>query len=299
MMLDQLSGYPCIRPQGGWSLLIDTAAMSLTAQQATERLLTHALIAATPMIGWGPAAHSTCAWSSLTSPSTDSVTCAHDSTPPSANPTPEGNDPRKRKTMKPADQQPRPNILLVHGAVADGSIWRHVIHNLQHNFTVVASQLPLTSFGDNVKAVKRDLSALQGSTVVVGHSYGGAVVTQAAAGASNVTSLVYIAAIVPDTGESVRSLLAQYPRPPSAQYFVPVDPNETPPFFIFQRDQFPQFFCHDVELSTARAQAAAQGRPQKPVIQHRSRESRPGGSSLPGTRFAVTTDHSTPLSKGQ
>ena len=161
--------------------------------------------------------------------------------------------------MKPADQQRRPNILLVHGAIADGSIWRHVIQNLQDNFTVVASQLPLTSFADDVKAVKRDLGALQGSTVVVGHSYGGAVVTQAVAGASNVASLVYVAAIVPDTGESVRSLLTQYPRPPSAQYFVPVDPNETPPFFIFQRDQFPQFFCHDVEPCTAKAQAAAQG----------------------------------------
>jgi pimeloyl-ACP methyl ester carboxylesterase len=162
--------------------------------------------------------------------------------------------------MKPADQQHRPNILLVHGAIADGSIWRHVIQNLQCNdFTVVASQLPLTSFADDVKAVKRDLGALPGSTVVVGHSYGGAVVTQAAAGASHVASLVYIAAIVPDAGESVRSLLTHYPRPPSAQYFVPVDPNETPPFFIFQRDQFPQFVCHDVELSTARAQAAAQG----------------------------------------
>jgi pimeloyl-ACP methyl ester carboxylesterase len=162
--------------------------------------------------------------------------------------------------MKSADLQHSPNILLVHGAIADGSTWRHVIQNLQrNNFTVIASQLPLTSFADDVTAVKRDLGPLRGATVVVGHSYGGAVITQAAAGASNVVSLVYIAAIVPDTGDSVRSLLTHYPRPPSAQYFVPVDPNETPPFFIFQRDQFPQFVCQDVKPSTARAQAAAQG----------------------------------------
>jgi pimeloyl-ACP methyl ester carboxylesterase len=162
--------------------------------------------------------------------------------------------------MKSADQQHSPNILLVHGALADGSIWRHVIQSLQHNnFTVVASQLPLTSFTNDVKAVKRDLGTMQGATVVVGHSYGGAVVTQAVAGASNVVSLVYIAAIVPDTGESVHSLLTQYPPSPSAPYFVPVDPNETPPFFILQRDRFPHFACHDVEPSTAKAQAAAQG----------------------------------------
>jgi pimeloyl-ACP methyl ester carboxylesterase len=162
--------------------------------------------------------------------------------------------------MEFADQQRRPNILLVHGAIADGSVWRRVIQDLQrNNFAVVASQLPLTSFADDVKAVKRDLSALRGSTVVVGHSYGGAVVTQAAAGSTNVASLVYIAAIVPDTGESVHSLLAQYPPSPSARYSMPVDPNETPPFFILQRDQFPQLVCHDVEPSTARAQAAVQG----------------------------------------
>jgi pimeloyl-ACP methyl ester carboxylesterase len=118
--------------------------------------------------------------------------------------------------------------------------------------------VPLTSFTDDVKAVKRALGAMQGATVVVGHSYGGAVVTQAAAGASNVFGLVYIAAIVPDTGESVHSLLTQYPPSASAQHFVPVDPNETPPFFILRRDQFPHFACHDVEPSTAKAQAAAQ-----------------------------------------
>ncbi|MCA1837212.1 MAG: alpha/beta hydrolase [Actinobacteria bacterium] len=64
--------------------------------------------------------------------------------------------------MESADQQHRPNILLVHGALADGSIWRKVVQNLQrNNFTVVASQLPLTSFADDVKAVKRDLGALR------------------------------------------------------------------------------------------------------------------------------------------
>jgi pimeloyl-ACP methyl ester carboxylesterase len=116
--------------------------------------------------------------------------------------------------METTDQKHRPNILLVHGACADGSIWTQVIQNLQHNgFTVVASQIPLTSFTDDVTAVKRDLRALPGPTVVVGHSYGGVVITEAASGATNVASLVYIAAVAPDTGETIESIFAQYPLP--------------------------------------------------------------------------------------
>ncbi len=122
--------------------------------------------------------------------------------------------------MEPTDHKHKhkPNILLVHGATADGSIWTQVIQNLQHNgFNVVASQMPLTSFTDDIRAVKRDLRALHGPTVVVGHSYGGVVITQATSGATNVASLVYIAALAPDTGESMESILAQYPPPPWAR----------------------------------------------------------------------------------
>jgi len=161
--------------------------------------------------------------------------------------------------MEPTDQRRRPNILLVRGALEDGSIWTEVIQNLQRkDYNVVASQLPLTSFTDDVRAVKRDLGALHGPTVVVGHSYGGVVITQATSAATNVASLVYVAAVAPDTGESIESILAQYPPPPGARYVVPVDPNETPPFLIFQRDRFPQFFCQDVGPRKARALAAAQ-----------------------------------------
>ena len=160
--------------------------------------------------------------------------------------------------MERTHQQQRPNILLVHGALADGSIWAQVIENLQHRrFNVVASQMPLTSFSDDVRAVKRDLGAFYGPTVVVGHSYGGVVITQAVSAAANVAGLVYIAAVAPDVGETIASIFAQYPLP-SAQYMVPVDPTETPPFLILQRDKVHRFFCPDVELSKARTLAAAE-----------------------------------------
>lgn len=108
--------------------------------------------------------------------------------------------------MEPTGQRHRPNILLVRGALGDGSIWTEVIQNLQRkDYNVVASQLPLTSFTDDVRAVTRDLGALHGPTVVVGHSYGGFVITQAASAATNVASLVYVAAAAPDTGEVLRA----------------------------------------------------------------------------------------------
>jgi pimeloyl-ACP methyl ester carboxylesterase len=79
--------------------------------------------------------------------------------------------------MERHDHKHEPNILLVHGAFADGSIWTQVIQNLQQRrFNVVASQLPLISFSADVKTVQRDLAALAGPTVVVGHSYGGVVI---------------------------------------------------------------------------------------------------------------------------
>jgi pimeloyl-ACP methyl ester carboxylesterase len=111
-----------------------------------------------------------------------------------------------------------------------------VIKTLQcKGFNVVASQLPLTSFIDDVRTVKRDLVGLHGPTVVVGHSYGGAVITQATSAAANVVGLVYVIAFVPDTRETIDSIRTQYPPLPSAQYFAPVDPSETPRFLIAAR----------------------------------------------------------------
>jgi pimeloyl-ACP methyl ester carboxylesterase len=162
--------------------------------------------------------------------------------------------------MEPTDGKQQSNILLVHGAFADGSIWGRVIETLQYaRFNVVACQLPLTSFTDDVRTVKQDLVGLHGPTVVVGHSYGGNVITQATSGAADVAGLVYVAAFAPDTGETIDSIRTQYPPLPSAQYFVPVDPSESPPFLIMQRDHVHQFFCQDVEPRKAQALAATEG----------------------------------------
>src|SRR2546425_11350372 len=84
----------------------------------------------------------------------------------------------------------KPTIVLVHGAFADGSSWSRVIPILQHDgYTVIAVQNPLTSLAADVETTKRVIDAQIGPVVVVGHSYGGAVITQAAAGSANVKEI--------------------------------------------------------------------------------------------------------------
>src|SRR6266576_5429273 len=106
----------------------------------------------------------------------------------------------------------KPTIVLVHGAFADGSSWSKVIPILQRDgYTVIAVQNPLTSFAADVETTKRVVDAQAGPVVLVGHSYGGAVITQAAAGSANVKALVYVAAFAPEVGEAIGAFGERYP----------------------------------------------------------------------------------------
>lgn len=96
------------------------------------------------------------------------------------------------------------NIVLVHGAWGDGSVWSKVIPILMNaGHRIIAVQLPLHSLGDDVATVKRAIEQLGGPTILVGHSYGGFVITNAGYNNSNVTGLVYTAAFAPDQDESL------------------------------------------------------------------------------------------------
>jgi pimeloyl-ACP methyl ester carboxylesterase len=113
--------------------------------------------------------------------------------------------------IAPARAEPVKNVVIVHGAFADGSGWRRVVEILsQDGYTVTVVQEPLTSLADDVAATKRVLDLQQGPTLLVGHSYGGVVMTEAG-NAPNVAGLVYIAAFIPDQGQSALDLLSQAP----------------------------------------------------------------------------------------
>ena len=148
----------------------------------------------------------------------------------------------------------KPTIILVHGAFEDGSAWQRVIVSLQReHYNVVAAQLPLTSLADDVRATRRVVESQTGPVVFVGHSWGGAVITDAAAGNPRVKALVYVAAFAPDTHEVVTAYGEKYPsrlnsalRPDSAG-FLTVDPA-----------QFQELFASDVPAAEAQVAAATQ-----------------------------------------
>ena len=112
------------------------------------------------------------------------------------------------------DTQTVRNVVLVHGAFADGSGWRGVYDVLtSRGYRVSIVQNPLTSFADDVNATRRILARQTGPSILVGHSYGGSVITEAGADAS-VAGLVYVSALAPDAGESTGDQFKEIPAPP-------------------------------------------------------------------------------------
>jgi pimeloyl-ACP methyl ester carboxylesterase len=158
------------------------------------------------------------------------------------------------------------NIVLVHGAWLDGSSWSDVIPILQNaGHKVIAVQLPLHSLVEDVATVKRAIGFLGGPAILVGHSYGGFVITNAGYNNPNVTGLVYIAAFAPDEGQSLSNF---------------VDPTKFPKdFLIFDKGGFvyvnPKLFhdsfAHDVNSTEADIMAIVQKPPNfSPMLEEKS-----------------------------
>src|SRR6266487_1188664 len=147
------------------------------------------------------------------------------------------------------------NIVLVHGAWADGSSWSKVIPFLKEaGYNVVAAQNPMTSLYDDVEVTRRLAEAQEGPTILVGHSYGGDIITEAAHQCPNVVGLVYIAAFAPDAGESLTSLSAAGEAPPGA---AAIRPDKYGMLWI-NRELYPEDFCQDVDKTEASVMASTQ-----------------------------------------
>jgi pimeloyl-ACP methyl ester carboxylesterase len=155
-------------------------------------------------------------------------------------------------TIAPARAEPVKNIVLVHGAFADGSGWRRVADILvKDGYTVSVVQEPLTSLADDVAATKRVLDLQQAPTLLVGHSYGGVVITEAG-NAPDVVGLVYIAAFIPDQGESAVSLLSSAPAANNDMRATKDD------FLYLDPAAFPADFAADLPAAEAKFMAHSQ-----------------------------------------
>jgi pimeloyl-ACP methyl ester carboxylesterase len=134
------------------------------------------------------------------------------------------------------------NIVLVHGAFADGSSWSKVIPLLQaKGFHVTSVGIPLTSFADDVAATKRAITAEDGPVLLVGHSYGGVVITEAG-NDPKVVGLVYVAAFAPDANGTITEISKPFPPPPGATKVKPL----TDGFILLTADGIETAFAQDL-----------------------------------------------------
>src|SRR5437660_11593755 len=147
------------------------------------------------------------------------------------------------------------NVVLVHGAYADGSSWSEVIPLLQHaGLNVTAVQNPLTSLADDVDATRRILALQDGPTVLVGHSWAGTVISEAGVD-PKVSALVYVGARAPDAGDDYSALAAKSPTPPASAGLV-----KAGGFAQLSEEAFLRDFAGDIEPAKARILYAVQGR---------------------------------------
>jgi pimeloyl-ACP methyl ester carboxylesterase len=148
-----------------------------------------------------------------------------------------------------------PNIVLVHGAWANGSSWSAVIEQLQAaGYRVTAPAFSLTSLADDVARLRHVLARQNGPTLVAGHSYGGQIITALGTDAPNVVGLIYIAAFGLDEGESIGALLEQGPPTPALAH---LDVDEKG-FAWLPEDDFVNHFAADVDPATAKVMFAVQ-----------------------------------------
>ena len=182
-----------------------------------------------------------------------------------------------------------PNIVLVHGAWADGSSWSAVIQPLQASgYHVTAPQFPMTSLAADVARLRQVLARQDGPTIAVGHSYGGQIMTGLGADAPNVVGLVFIAAFGLDQGELIGALLSQGPPSPALAHLI-ID--ERGFAWLPERD-FTAHFAADVDPVRARVMCAVQQPLSGPALQEVM--GIPAWKSLPSWYLVAARDEAIP-----
>lgn len=193
------------------------------------------------------------------------------------------------------EKPPRaPTVVLVHGAFAGSSSWNAVVSDLKmKRYNVVAAANALRRLANDADYVARLVRSISGPVVLVGHSYGGSVISMAAAHAPNVEALVFVAGFAPDTGESAASLGARFPTGTLGQTLAPPveQANGDHDLYIDQR-KFKDQFAADVPDSAAKEMAVT----QRPIVQSAlaARSGRPTWKTLPSWFIYGSLDKNIP-----
>ena len=155
---------------------------------------------------------------------------------------------------------PKPTVVLVHGAFADASSWNGVIKRLHDKgYTVIAAANELRSVKGDAAAVSSLVKSIHGPVVLVGHSYGGPVISEAASGLANVKALVYVAAFAPDVGENAAELSGRFPgSSPGSALAPPVALADGGKDLYIEQDKFHAQFAADVPAAQASLMAVGQ-----------------------------------------
>jgi len=188
----------------------------------------------------------------------------------------------------------KPTIVLVHGAFAESASWYEVIQRLHADgYPVTAAPNPLRSLSGDAAVVSGVLATIDGPVVLVGHSYGGAVISNAAVGHDNVKALVFVAAFAPDAGESIGELSGKFPGSTLGETLAEVPlPDGTVDLYIRQ-DKFHQQFIADVPAERAALDAAAQRPLNTTALQEGSGE--PAWKTIPSWFVYPELDLNIPL----
>jgi pimeloyl-ACP methyl ester carboxylesterase len=194
-------------------------------------------------------------------------------------------------------QNPKPTIVLVHGAFADASSWSGVVERLeQRGYSVIAPANPLRGLDTDAAALASVLKTINGPVVLAGHSYGGIVISQAAQGNPAVKALVYIAAFAPDTGESALAITGKFPATkfgPDAlrmvPYALPCGAGNGADTYI-KTEVFQDVFAADLPEGTALVMAATQ-RPIEGAALSTNFTGAPAWKTIPSWALVASSDH--------
>lgn len=203
-----------------------------------------------------------------------------------------------------AERQPprppaaKPTVVLVHGAFADSSSWNGVIERLQaQGYPVVAAANPLRGLASDAAYVRSVLSSVKGPIVLAGHSYGGAVISSAAAGDPDVKALVYIAAVTPEVGETTAELVNKFPGNTLGGHLEPVPfplPGGGEGIDLYVKpDAFGQHFAADVPAKTAALMAATQRPAATAALEEKATQA--AWKTIPSWALLATEDKAIPL----